>query len=389
MDIPPFHVLEVVRAAQAVEATGRRVLHLEVGQPATPAPATVRRAAVAAITDDRLGYTTANGIEPLRRRIARHYGERHGLEVDPAQVVVTAGASGGFVLAFLAAFEVGDRVAVTEPGYPCYRNTLLAFDRVPVGVPVGAATRYQPTVALLDEAVAHTGGAFAGVVVASPSNPTGSSLRAEELRAVAGWCAARGARLVADEIYQGIDYGEPPPTALAVDDTAIVLNSFSKYFSMTGWRLGWMVVPPDLVGRVDRLSANLFICPSVPAQHAAVAAFDASDELDGHVRRYATNRQVVLDGLDAAGLHEVAPADGAFYAYADVSHLCDDSAELCRRWLDELSVAATPGVDFDPVRGHQSVRFCYAGDTDDVAEAMGRIASWVAEHGPKTSSGAH
>lgn len=379
MDIPPFHVLEVVRAAQAVEATGRRVLHLEVGQPSTPAPAAARRAAAEVLQRELLGYTTANGIEPLRRRIARHYGEAHGLDIDPGRIVLTAGASGGFVLAFLAAFEAGERVAVTEPGYPCYRNTLLAFDRRPVGVPVGPDTRYQPTPALLDE-VGAAAGALHGLVVASPSNPTGSALRPGELHALAGWCAERGVRLVADEIYHGIAYGEAPPTALSVSDDAIVLNSFSKYFSMTGWRLGWMVLPPSLVARVDRLAANLFICPAVLSQHAALAAFEATEELDGHVRRYAENRAIVLDGLRAAGITEVAPADGAFYAYADVGHLGLDSTELCRRWLEELGVAVTPGIDFDPVRGGRTVRFCYAGAAEDLREAMGRLAAWVAEN---------
>ncbi|MCC6436033.1 MAG: aminotransferase class I/II-fold pyridoxal phosphate-dependent enzyme [Acidimicrobiales bacterium] len=380
MDIPPFHVLEVVRAAQALEATGRRVLHLEVGQPSTPAPALARQAAADVLQRDLLGYTTANGIEALRRRIARHYGERHDVDVDPGRIVLTAGASGGFVLAFLAAFEHGERVAVTEPGYPCYRNTLLAFDRVPVGVPVGSETRFQPTPALLDAVAAGRGDRLAGLVVASPSNPTGSALRADELAALAGWCSQRSVRLVADEIYHGIAFGSAPPTALSVSDEAIVLNSFSKYFSMTGWRLGWMVVPPALVGPVDRLAANLFICPSVLSQHAALAAFEATDELEGHVHRYAENRRIVLDGLAAAGITEVAPADGAFYAYADVHHLGATSTELCRRWLDELGVAATPGIDFDPVRGERFVRFCYAGAAEDLREAMGLLRSWVAEN---------
>ncbi|MGD9752316.1 MAG: pyridoxal phosphate-dependent aminotransferase [Acidimicrobiia bacterium] len=379
MDIPPFHVLEVVRAAQQVEAAGRRVLHLEVGQPSTPAPALARQAAAEALSGDVLGYTTANGIAPLRARIARHYAERHHLDIDPGRIVLTAGASGGFVLAFLAAFERGERVAVTEPGYPCYRNTLLAFERLPVGVPVGADTRFQPTPALLDAAAAHHG-PLRGLVVASPSNPTGSALRPGELAELAAWCRERSVRLVSDEIYHGISYGEPPPTALSVDGDAIVLNSFSKYFSMTGWRLGWMVLPPALVGPVDRLAANLFICPAVLSQHAALAAFEAGEELDGHVARYGRNRRIVLDGLAAAGLVDVAPADGAFYAYADVSHLTGDSAALCRRWLEELGVAATPGIDFDPVRGHRFVRFCYAGDTDDLREAMALLQRWVADH---------
>ncbi|MEZ5262195.1 MAG: aminotransferase class I/II-fold pyridoxal phosphate-dependent enzyme [Acidimicrobiales bacterium] len=307
------------------------MLHLEVGQPSTPAPALARQAAAEALSGDVLGYTTANGIAPLRARIARHYAERHHLDIDPGRAVLTAGASGGFVLAFLAAFERGERVAVTEPGYPCYRNTLLAFERLPVGVPVGADTRFQPTPALLDAAAAHHG-PLRGLVVASPSNPTGSALRPGELAELAAWCRERSVRLVSDEIYHGISYGEPPPTALSVDGDAIVLNSFSKYFSMTGWRLGWMVLPPALVGPVDRLAANLFICPAVLSQHAALAALEAGEELDGHVARHGRNRRIVLDGLAAAGLVDVAPADGAFYAYADVSHLTDDSAAAAGGW---------------------------------------------------------
>jgi aspartate/methionine/tyrosine aminotransferase len=375
VDVPPFHVLEVVRAAEQLESTGRSVLHLEVGQPSTPAPRRALEAVASLLQRDRLGYTTANGIAALRERIAHHYGERHGLDVDPGRILLTAGASGGFVLAFLAAFSAGDRVALTEPGYPCYRNTLLAFDRVPVGIPVGMDTRYQVAPSLL-EAV----GPLQGLVVASPSNPTGTALSRGELEAVAAWCTARGVRLVADEIYHGISYGEPPPTALAFSDDVIVLNSFSKYFSMTGWRLGWMVLPAGLVGPVDRLAANLYICPPVVSQHAALAAFDATDELDGHVERYAANRQVVLEGLAAAGITGLSPADGAFYVYADTSHLADDSAELCRRWLEDLGVATTPGIDFDPVRGGRFVRFCFAGSTPDMTEAMARLRLWVAQH---------
>jgi len=371
-DVPPFIVLEVVRAAGELEASGRRVLHLEVGQPSTPAPRAVLESARAVLDAELLGYTTANGIAPLRDRIARHYADRYGVEVDPARILLTAGASGGFVLAFLAAFPAGARVAVTEPGYPCYRNTLLAFERVPVPVPVDASTRFQPTPALLDAA-----GPLDGVVVASPSNPTGTALTGPELRALVDWSVERGVRLVADELYHGITYGEPPPTALSLGDEVIVLNSFSKYFSMTGWRLGWMVLPPSLVAMADRLAANLYICPSVPAQHAAVAAFDAADELDGHVQRYARNRGIVLDGLDAAGITRRSTADGAFYVYADTGHLAADSEQLCAVWLDELGVATTPGVDFDPIRGGRFVRFSFAGATEDMVEAMALLTDWT------------
>ncbi len=374
-DVPPFYVLDVLQAAQAMEASGRPVLHLEVGQPSTPAPRTAIDAAARAVATERLGYTTANGIAPLRDRIALHYADQHGLDVDPRRIALTAGASGGFVLAFLAAFPAGGRVAVTEPGYPCYRNTLLAFERIPVGIPVDAATRFQPTPQALDAA-----GPLDGLVVASPSNPTGTALSAGELQALVAWSTDRGVRLVADEIYHGISYGPPPPTALSFSEDVIVLNSFSKYFSMTGWRLGWMVLPPDLVEVVDRLAGNLYICPAVVSQHAALAAFDATEELDGHVRRYARNRDIVLEGLAAAGIDEVSPADGAFYVYARTSHLAHDSAALCAAWLDELAVAITPGIDFDPVRGAEYVRFSFSGATEDVREAMQRIRAWLVEH---------
>ncbi len=374
-DVPPFYVLEVLQAAQAMQDAGRPVLHLEVGQPCTGAPRTVLDAANRAVASERLGYTTANGIAPLRLRIAAHYAQRYGVTVDPERIVLTAGASGGFVLAFLAAFPAGARVAVTEPGYPCYRNTLLAFERVAVGVPVDATSRFQPTPQILDAA-----GPLDGLVMASPSNPTGTALTEAELQALVNWSAERGVRLVADEIYHGISYSSAAPTALSFSDDVIVLNSFSKYFSMTGWRLGWMVLPTDLVEVVDRLAGNLYICPATLSQHAALAAFDAAEELDDHVRRYGRNREIVLEALPAMGITELSPADGAFYVYARTSHLARDSAALCEAWLEELAVAVTPGIDFDPTRGAEFVRFSFSGATADIAEAMGRIGAWVAAH---------
>ena len=376
-DVPPFHVLEVVRAAQELEQTGRRVLHLEVGQPSTSAPAMALDAAARAMRRDSLGYTAANGIPALRERISQHYRRTQGVDVDPGRIVLTAGASGGFVLAFLAAFGLNARVAVTEPGYPCYRNTLLAFDRQPVAVPVDATTRFQPTTEALDAL-----SPLDGLVIASPSNPTGSTLSAQELGHIVEWCTSTRTRLVADEIYHGITFGEPAPSALKFSAEVIVLNSFSKYFSMTGWRLGWMVLPADIVGIVDRLAANLFICPSVVSQHAALGAFDATDELDGHVQRYAENRRIVLQGLRKSGITELSEADGAFYVYANTEHLAADSAELCRTWLADLALAATPGVDFDPVRGHHFVRFCFSGATQDMVEAMERLDEWSSHHVP-------
>jgi aspartate/methionine/tyrosine aminotransferase len=371
-DIPPFYVMEVMKAAGERERTVGDVLHLEVGQPSTPAPAAVRTAAAAALDSDRLGYTDATGILELRERIAAHYRARYGVDVSPDRIVVTMGASGGFVLAYLAAFDVGDRVAVTEPGYPCYRNTLEAFGVEVVPIPVGPETRFVPTGELLSSA-----GKLHGLMIASPANPTGTALNREELSEVAGWCRANEVLLIADEIYHGIEYGEPVPTALSVEPNAIVLQSFSKYYSMTGWRLGWMVLPEELVRPVERLAQNLFISPPTLSQLAAIAAFDATAELDGNVARYAANREVLLDGLGAVGLDHFASPDGAFYFYVDVSHLTKDSQELCRIWLEELGVACTPGIDFDPTNGHRYVRLSYSESTADIAEATSRIAGWV------------
>lgn len=372
--VAPFHVMEVMRAAFARERAGEAVHHLEVGQPSTPAPAGVRAAAVAALAADRLGYTDALGIPELRHAIAGYYRVRHGLTVSPDRVVVTCGSSGAFVLAFLALFAPGARVAMAAPGYPCYRNILVTLGVEPVAVPVEAETRFQPTPALLDRA----GGPWAGLIVASPANPTGTMLSRADLAALAGWCREQGAWLVSDEIYHGITYGPPAETALAVSDDAIVVNSFSKYYSMTGWRLGWMVVPELLVRPLERLAQNLFISPPTLSQRAALAAFACGEELEGHVARYARNRALLLEGLPAAGFSRFAPADGAFYLYADVSHLTDDSEVLCREILAATGVALTPGIDFDPGRGRRFVRFSFAGATETIVAAIAKLQEWRA-----------
>ncbi len=370
--IPPFQVMDLVRAARE---RGERpapgpVCHLEVGQPSAPAPAAVLDAARAAL-DGPLGYTDSLGLPALRARIAADYGDRHALDVDPARVAVTTGASAGCLLAFLACFDPGDRVVVCEPGYPCYRQQLEVLGVDVVSLPIGPGTRYQPTPAALDEL-----GPVHGLVVASPSNPTGAVLRPEELDDLAAWCATRGVRLVADEIYHGITEVRPAPTA-AAHPGAVVVQSFSKYFCMTGWRLGWLVLPEELVRPVERLAQNLYLAPPTLAQHAALAAFDATDELDAHVDAYTTNRHRLLDALRAGGVTDVAPAEGAFYVWADVGHL-GDSTELCRTWLDELAVAVTPGADFDPERGDRFVRCSVAGPADEVDDAAGRIGRWLA-----------
>lgn len=375
--IAPFYVMEVMKAAGERERAGGEVLHLEVGQPSTPAPAAVLDAAAIALRQDPLRYTDALGTAALRERIARWYLERYELTVDPATVAVTSGASGACVLGLLAAFEVGARVAVASPGYPCYRNMLTAFGVTPVDIEVDASTRFQLTPELLARE-AERGGPLAGVVVASPSNPTGTMLGAAELEALAAYCAAADLRLVSDEIYHGITYDEPAATALAFDRDAIVVSSFSKYFSMTGWRLGWMVVPPALVDPVERLAQNLTVAPPTLAQLAGIVAFDSVTELDGHVARYATNRAVLLDGLAAMGFDRVAPADGAFYAWVDISEVSDDAEALCATWLAELGVAATPGIDFDPARGHHFVRFSFCGADAEIAEAVRRLGGWMA-----------
>ncbi|MGF1609507.1 MAG: aminotransferase class I/II-fold pyridoxal phosphate-dependent enzyme [Kiloniellales bacterium] len=375
--IPPFIVMDVMRAANERAASGADVLHLEVGQPATAAPKAVLEAAARALADDRIAYTEAFGLPDLRRRIARHYRDRYGVDVEEGRIAVTTGSSGGFLLGFLAAFDPGERVALAAPGYPAYRNILAALGNRPVLLPSEAEHRFQPTPELLerlDEPIA-------GLIVASPSNPTGTMVDRGHMKALVDYCAERAIRLVSDEIYHGISYGEAPVSALELTGDAIVINSFSKYFSMTGWRLGWMVVPQDLLRPVECLAQNFFISPPTLSQLAGLAAFDCCDELDGHVARYTRNRALLLRELPKAGLDRLAPADGAFYIYANVSRLTNDSEEFCRRMLAETGVAATPGVDFDPERGNRFVRFSFAGAESEIAEAGRRLQVWLAGRG--------
>jgi aspartate/methionine/tyrosine aminotransferase len=376
--VPPFIVMDVMRAANERAAEGGHVLHLEVGQPATGAPEPVLEAARRALTGSRLGYTDALGLELLRRRIARHYGENCGIDVDWRRIVVTTGSSGAFILAFLAAFDAGDPVAVACPGYPAYRNILAALGVDVVTVPVGPATNFQPTPELLDDAGRERNGnrGLKGLIVASPANPTGTMLDRGALQALVEDCRERSLWLVSDEIYHGITYGAAASTALAFTDDAIVINSFSKYYSMTGWRLGWMVLPDRLLRSVECLAQNLFISPPTLSQHAAAAVFDCGAELDGNVARYAENRRLLLRELPEAGFAELAAADGAFYLYADVSHMTNDSQAFCRRMLQETGVAITPGLDFDPDRGHRFVRFSFAGSREDIGEAARRLVAW-------------
>jgi len=370
--VPPFIVMDVMRAANARAAEGGDVIHLEVGQPSTAAPEGVLRAAEAALRSDKLGYTEALGLSELRGRIADHYRDRYGVNIDPARVVVTTGSSGAFLLTFLSAFEAGDRIALTSPSYPAYKNILNPLGVEIVDIEVGAETHFQPTPELLDKA-----DPLDGLMVASPSNPTGSMLDAAAMKALVEGCAARGIRLISDEIYHGITYDAPAVSALEFGDDMIVINSFSKYFSMTGWRLGWMVLPPDLVRSVECLAQNFFVAPPTLSQVAALAVFECRAELDANVAAYARNRAHLLESLPKAGFREIAPPDGAFYLYADVAHLTNDSTDFCRRMLAETGVAATPGVDFDTKRGNRFVRFCYAGSFDDSAEAARRLQAWL------------
>jgi aspartate/methionine/tyrosine aminotransferase len=372
--VPPFIVMDVLRAANEREAAGEEVLHLEVGQPGTPAPGPVRAAAKRALDEARLGYTDALGLPSLRARIARSYAELYGVEVDPRRVVVTTGSSGGFLLGFLSSFEPGDRVALAAPGYPAYRNILSSLGIEPVLLPCDLEHRFQPTVALLDRVASP----LDGLILASPSNPTGTMLDRDAMAELVDYCAARTVRLVSDEIYHGIAYEQPAASALELTDAAIVINSFSKYYSMTGWRLGWMVLPEELLRPVECLAQNLFISPPTLSQIAGEAAFDCRDELDGYVAAYARNRALLLEALPKAGFDRLAPADGAFYLYADVGRLTNDSEDFCRRMLAETGVAITPGIDFDPERGHRFVRFSFAGREPEMAEAAARLEAWLA-----------
>src|SRR5580693_4365833 len=374
--VPPFIAMDVMRAANQREAAGERVIHLEVGQPGTSAPQAVRDAARRALDDNKIGYTDAEGIPQLREVIAADYRERYGVVVDPAEIVVTTGSSAAFQLGFLAAFEPGDRVALAAPGYPAYRNILSALGLETVLIEVGENAHYQPNPELLADTPD-----LAGLIVASPANPTGTMIAPAELARLADYCRERGIRLVSDEIYHGIVYDGAAQTARAFGREAIIVNSFSKYYSMTGWRLGWMLVPPDLARSVECLAQNFYISPPALSQLAAVPAFECRAELDGHVARYRANRDLLIRTLSAAGLTRFAPAEGAFYLYVDISSLTRDSESFCRRLLAETGVAVTPGLDFDPIHGGGWVRFSFAGSTEDVAQAGRRLMEWLAKIG--------
>lgn len=377
---PPFLVMDVIAAANARAANlpegAPGILRMEVGQPSTGAPRGAAEAAIRALQAGApMGYTESFGLASLRARIARHYAEAYGVVVPASRIAVTVGASGAFPLAFLAAFDAGDRVAMAAPFYPPYANILTALGMVPQLLPCDAATRFQPTLAMLEKLDPRP----AGVIVASPCNPAGTMLPPEELSAIARWCHANGVRLVSDEIYHGLSYGAvAESTAVAFSESAVVVNSFSKYFSMTGWRIGWLVLPEDLVRPVECLAQNLFISAPHVAQIAAEAAFDCTEELEANKARYARSRAALLAGLPGAGFDRIAQADGAFYLWCDVGQLTNDSLDFAARMLDGAGIAATPGVDFDRGRGASFVRFSYCGPEADMLAAPARLKNWLA-----------
>jgi aspartate/methionine/tyrosine aminotransferase len=374
-DVPAFMVMDVMAAAARIEAAGGRVIHMEVGQPAAPAPATAIAAARAALVSGRVGYTETLGIPTLRARIARHYQEAYGIAIDPARIIVTTGSSAGFILAFLALFEPGDRVAIALPGYPPYRHILTALGCEPVAIETTRATRWAVTPEML--LTAHRRAPLKGVLIASPANPTGTMMTGEALRDLVAAAADAGIRFISDEIYHGLDYAFAPETAARLSDDAVIINSFSKYFCMTGWRIGWMVAPEPLVRPIDRLQGNLAISVPMLSQVAAEAAFDGRAEMEAVKHGYEVNRRILLEGLPKAGFENILPVDGAFYLYADVARFCDDSFAFAQRMLEETHVAATPGVDFDPLQGRHFIRFCYAGAAAEMHEAVERIGAWL------------
>ena len=369
--VDPFIVMDVMEAARQAEAQGRHIIHMEVGQPGTPAPKGAREALARRMQDDPMGYTVALGLPALRARIAKLYDEWYGIALDPARVIVTPGSSGAFILAFTALFDTGDRVGIGAPGYPSYRQILRALGLVPVDIETAAENRLQPVPGDLE------GRDLAGLLVASPANPSGTMLGREDLGALITAAQATGAAFVSDEIYHGITYEAKAVSALELSDEVYVINSFSKYFSMTGWRLGWMVVPEDHVRRVERLAQNLFICSPHASQVVALAAMECGAELEANMQVYRANRALMLEGLPKAGFARIAPPDGAFYVYADVSDMTDNSLDFAAEILREAGVAVTPGLDFDPARGARTLRFSYARATADIAEGLARLSDFM------------
>ncbi|WP_375690958.1 pyridoxal phosphate-dependent aminotransferase [Pseudooceanicola sp. LIPI14-2-Ac024] len=372
-EVDPFIVMDVIKAAQDAEADGRDIIHMEVGQPGTAAPSGALDALRRGMEEGALGYSVTLGLTELRERIARLYGEWYDVDLNPDRVVVTPGSSGAFSLAFASLFDAGDRVGIGMPGYPSYRQILKVMNLDPVLIETSANARYQP---VPEDVAAHD---LDGLLVASPSNPAGTMLGREALGALMQACRERGAAFISDEIYHGLEYDAPSVTALELGDDAYVINSFSKYFSMTGWRVGWMVVPEDHVRRVERIAQHLFICAPHASQVAALAALDCEAELDRNLATYARNRDLMIEGLPRAGFDKIAPPDGGFYVYADVSDLTDNSLAFARELLEGAGVAVTPGLDFDPRRGGGTLRFSYAASTADIEEGLRRLSDYMAE----------
>lgn len=370
-NVDPFIVMDVMQAAAAAEASGRHIIHMEVGQPGTGAPQGAVAALGQAMAQGPLGYTVALGLPALRARIARMYGDWYNVDLDPGRVVITPGSSGGFILAFTALFDTGDRVGIGAPGYPSYRQILKALALQPVDLPTQATHRYQPV------ASDFAGMDLAGLLVASPANPTGTMLDHAAMGDLVGACSEQNASFISDEIYHGIEYEKKAVTALELTDDCYVINSFSKYFSMTGWRVGWMVVPEDHVRVVERIAQNMFICAPHASQIAALAAMDCEDELQLNMDVYRKNRELMLAGLKEAGFTSFAPPDGAFYVYADVSDLTTDSRAFAAEILENAGVAVTPGLDFDPIRGLTTLRFSYARSTADIEEGLARLKAFM------------
>jgi aspartate/methionine/tyrosine aminotransferase len=369
--VDPFYAISISALAQRLKAEGKSVIHMEFGQPSTGAPKGAIAAAHAMLDTDKLPYWESH---PLKVRLAKHYLETYGVEVRPSQITLTCGASPALVAALSAAFEPGDVIAMARPGYVSYRNTCRALRLNPLEIPCGPESRFQLTA----EQLAAIEPAPKGVIIASPANPTGSIIPAEGLKAIVEVCRARGIRIISDEIYHGLTYGEPAHSILEFEPAAIVVNSFSKYFSMPGWRLGWLLAPPDLAPRTAGHAGVLFLTAPALAQHAALAAMECGDELDGHLDTYRRNRELLLEALPALGLETIAPPDGAFYIYADVGELTDDSLAFCKELLQDTGVATAPGIDFDPVDGHRFVRFSFAVSTAEVEEAIRRLIPWFA-----------
>lgn len=374
-EIDPFHAIVISRAAHRMAAEGRSIIHMEFGQPSTGAPAVAIARAHDVLDSDGMGYWESMA---LKARTARHYDEAYGVTIDPEQVVLTCGASPAFVLALSCLFAPGDRVAFARPGYVAYRNTVKALHLDPVEIGCGEAERFQITAA----AIERLDPAPHGLILASPANPTGAIIAAEELAAIAAVCRRRGIRIISDEIYHGLSYIGAARSVLQDEPEALIVNSFSKYFSMAGWRLGWLIVPPSLIEAARARMGNLFLTPPSLAQHAGLIAFDCRDELEGHVRTYARNRDLLLAALPALGLKKIAPPDGAFYIWADIGHLTDDSMAFCIALLEDTGVATAPGIDFDPVEGHRFVRISFAVSTDRVEEALRRMVPWFAARAP-------